>query len=255
MLFSSPSNWCVRMKETRPTHWPHHPKKGNAFRPSAYLAWDQAPQRWKKAKTGSKRKNIGERSEPSGGLGRGKGPLPLGSPRSPIFFLFPPMRSLVLSYSLPFPPSIQVIFFFVFLLSSVELLNELTRRRLLRSRKTDGQEKSALSFSKIYENGACYCIFNLVDLIAHQTLEPFFIKTFCCRRLLSYHFIMVLLSSHYLSRPVCLFWGFWTDSWIREVYSDLVELVMAHKYWPSRSLAPPIPQGPMGILQCYCKIT
>ena len=114
MLFSSPSNWCVRMKETRPTHWPHHPKKGNAFRPSAYLAWDQAPQRWKKAKTGSKRKNIGERSEPSGGLGRGKGPLPLGSPRSPIFFLFPPMRSLVLSYSLPFPPSIQVIFFLFF---------------------------------------------------------------------------------------------------------------------------------------------
>ena len=68
--------------------------------------------------------------------------------------------------------------------------------------------------------------FNLFHLVAHQILQPFFIKTFCCRRLLSYHFVMVLLSSHYLPRPVCLCWGFWADSSIGEVYSDLVELVM-----------------------------
>ena len=131
--------------------------------------------------------------------------LPLGSLRSPIFFPFSlnAEPSLKLLSSLPFPSSIPVIFFFVFLVSSVELLNELTRRRLLRSRETDGQEKPALSFKK-YENGARHCIFNLVHLIAHQILEPFFIKTFCCRKLLSYHFVMVLLSSHYLSRPVCL---------------------------------------------------
>ena len=65
---------------------------------SIVLAWDQAPQWKKKAKTGLNRKNNGERSEPSGGLGSGKGPfplprLPLGSLRSSIFFLFPPMRS------------------------------------------------------------------------------------------------------------------------------------------------------------------
>ena len=65
---------------------------------SIVLAWDQALQWEKKAKTGSNRKNIGKRSEPSGGPGSGKGPfplprLPLGSLRSSIFFLFSPMRS------------------------------------------------------------------------------------------------------------------------------------------------------------------
>ena len=59
-----------------------------------------------------KGKKRGERSEPSGVLGRGERPplfplprLPLGSLRSPIFFfahadffLFPPMRSLVPGY-------------------------------------------------------------------------------------------------------------------------------------------------------------
>ena len=62
---------------------------------SIVLAWDQALQWEKKAKKGSTRKHIGERSEPSGGLGSGKGPfplprLPLGSLRSPIFFPFSP---------------------------------------------------------------------------------------------------------------------------------------------------------------------
>ena len=63
---------------------------------SIVLAWDQALQWEKKAKTGSNRKNIGERSELSGGLGSGKGllrRLPLGLLRSSIFFLFSPMRS------------------------------------------------------------------------------------------------------------------------------------------------------------------
>ena len=88
------------------------------------------------------------------------------------------MRNLVSSYSAPYRFLLQSpSFFFVFLVSSVELLNELTRRRLLRSRETDGQEKPALSFKK-YENGARHCIFNLVHLIAHQTLEPFSSKHF-----------------------------------------------------------------------------
>ena len=62
---------------------------------SIVLAWDQALHWEKKAKTGSNRKNIGERSEPSSGPGSGKGPfplprLPLGSLRSSIFFPFFP---------------------------------------------------------------------------------------------------------------------------------------------------------------------
>ena len=45
---------------------------------------------------GGKRKKIDERSEPRGSLGRGKGPFPLprpplGSLRSPLFFLFNPV--------------------------------------------------------------------------------------------------------------------------------------------------------------------
>ena len=44
---------------------------------------------------GKRKKKIGERSEPRGSLGRGKGPFPfprppLGSLRSPICFLFDP---------------------------------------------------------------------------------------------------------------------------------------------------------------------
>ena len=60
-----------------------------------HVAWDQAPQLAKKRqKTGSNRKNNGNRSEPSGILGRGKGPpfphpiLPLDSLRWPICFFF-----------------------------------------------------------------------------------------------------------------------------------------------------------------------
>ena len=88
------------------------------------------------------------------------------------------MRNLVQATQLPTVSSFNPRhFFFVFLVSSVELLNELNRRRLLRSRETDGQEKPALSFKK-HENGARYCIFNLVHLIAHQTLEPFSSKHF-----------------------------------------------------------------------------
>ena len=177
----------------------------------------------------------------------GKGCRLFPLPRLPL--LFPPMRNLVSSYSLPFPPSIPVIFFcFVALISRT---SQRTHPETLATQQRNwwsGQICIIIKKNKKHENGARHCIFNLVHLIAHQTLEPFFIKTFCCRRLLSYHFVMVLLSSHYLSRPVCLCWGFWTDSSIPEVYSDLVELVMAHKYWPSRSLAPPIPQGSMGIL-------
>lgn len=54
-------------------------------------------------KTGSKRKSIGQLSEPSGGLGRAgerattlsPPRLPLGLLCSPIFFLFPQLQSLV----------------------------------------------------------------------------------------------------------------------------------------------------------------
>ena len=51
-------------------------------------------------KTGSNRKNIGERSEPSGSLGREKWPdISWLASDSPIFvFLFPPMRSMVPGY-------------------------------------------------------------------------------------------------------------------------------------------------------------
>ena len=62
-----------------------------------HVAWDQAPQLAKKRqKTGSNRKNNGNRSEPSGILGRGKGPpfphpiLSLDSLRWPICFFFSP---------------------------------------------------------------------------------------------------------------------------------------------------------------------
>ena len=62
----------------------------------------------KRQKTRSNTKNIGERSKPSDGLGRGKGrhPSPFHLPRLPylffahsdFFFLFPPTRSLVPGY-------------------------------------------------------------------------------------------------------------------------------------------------------------
>lgn len=72
---------------------------------------------------------------------------------------------------------------------------------------------------KKHENGSSHCTFNLVHLVAHHTLE-LFIKTFCSQKLLFYRFVMVLLSSYYLSRPVCLYWGFWTDSSICEDCAD-----------------------------------
>lgn len=165
------------------------------------------------------------------------------------------MRNLVSSYSAPYRFLLQSPSFFLLFWSRLSNFSTNSPGDACYAAEKLMVRRNLHYHLKKYENGARHCIFNLVHLIAHQTLEPFFIKTFCCRKLLSYHFVMVLLSSHNLSRPVCLCWGFWSDSSIREVYSDLVELVMAHKYWPSRSLAPPIPQGSMGILQCYCKIT
>ena len=158
------------------------------------------------------------------------------------------MRNLVSSYSAPYRFLLQSPSLFLFFWSRLSNFSTNSTGDACYAAEKLMVRRNLHYHLKKHENGARHCIFNLVHLIAHQTLEPFFIKTFCCRRLLSYHFVMVLLSSHYLSRPVCLCWGFWTDSSIREVYSDLVELVMAHKYWPSRSLAPPIPQGSMGIL-------
>ena len=57
---------------------------------SIVLAWDQALQWEKKAKTGSNRKNIGERSELSGGLGSGKGrPSETTSRLASLVYFFP----------------------------------------------------------------------------------------------------------------------------------------------------------------------
>ena len=53
-------------------------------------AWDHAPRWGKKAKNGIQ---IGKTS-----ASKGRSRLPLGLLRSPIFFLFPPMRSLVPGY-------------------------------------------------------------------------------------------------------------------------------------------------------------
>ena len=143
-----------------------------------------------------------------GGKGRRLFPLPrlpLGSLRSPIFFPFSPNAEPSLKL-LPTVSSFNPGHFFLFCCS--HQLNFTTdspgdacyaaEKLMVRTNLHYHKKK------KKHENGARHCIFNLVHLIAHQTLEPFFIKTFCCRRLLSYHFVMVLLSSHYLSRPVCL---------------------------------------------------
>ena len=131
--------------------------------------------------------------------------LPLGSLRSPIFFPFSPNAepSLKLLSSLPFPSSIPVIFFLFFWSRLSNFSTNSTGDACYAAEKLMVRRNLHYHLKK-HENGARHCIFNLVHLIAHQTLEPFFIKTFCCRRLLSYHFVMVLLSSHYLSRPVCL---------------------------------------------------
>ena len=131
--------------------------------------------------------------------------LPLGSLRSPIFFPFSPNAepSLKLLSSLPFPSSIPVIFFCFFWSRLSNFSTNSTGDPCYAAEKLMVRRNLHYHLKK-HENGARHCIFNLVHLIAHQTLEPFFIKTFCCRRLLSYHFVMVLLSSHYLSRPVCL---------------------------------------------------
>ena len=160
---------------------------------------------------GSNKKNIGERSEPSGGSGRGKGPPPLSPPQATTrlaslanFFSFFPQCGAQ-SQASPYRFLLQSRSFFLLFFRSRQsnfstnspvdagyAAEKLMVRRHLHYHK------------KKNENGARHCTFNLVHLIAHQTLEPFFIKTFCCGRLLSYHFVTVLLSSHYLSRPVCL---------------------------------------------------
>ena len=76
------------------------------------VAWDQAPHCEKKEKKSAwaKKKNIGERREPKGSLGRAKGgrrPVSLPSTAWPIFFLFDPvfclfapLRSLIPGYIL-----------------------------------------------------------------------------------------------------------------------------------------------------------
>ena len=187
MFFSSPSNWCARIKKTRPTHWRQHPKKGNAFRPSPYLAWGQAPQRGKK---GKKRGQIGKIlvSEASlamvweGGKRRRLFPLPrlpLGSLRSPISFPFSPNAepSLKLLSSLPFPPSIPVIFFLFFWSRLSNFSTNSTGDACYAAEKLMVRRNLHYHLKK-HENGARHCIFNLVHLIAHQTLEPFSSKHF-----------------------------------------------------------------------------
>ena len=89
----------------------------------ALLAWDQAPHWGKKGKTGSNRKNIGERSEPSGSLGREKWPDYLSAHSRLADFCFPfspnakhgPRLLLFLVYRC------QLVHFFSFSLSSFPL--------------------------------------------------------------------------------------------------------------------------------------
>ena len=61
---------CAEQKLYRAVSCPLHRSYIYIF---ILIAWDQAPQWGSKTKTGSNSKNIGERSEPSGGLERGKG--------------------------------------------------------------------------------------------------------------------------------------------------------------------------------------
>ena len=121
-----------------------------------------------------------------------------------FFFLFPPMRNLVSSYSAPYRFLLQSPSLFLFFWSRLSNFSTNSTGDACYAAEKLMVRRNLHYHLKKYENGARHCIFNLVHLIAHQTLAPFFIKTFCCRRLLSYHFVMVLLSSHYLSRPVCL---------------------------------------------------
>ena len=65
-------------------------KHGKGVTIRGVRAWDHAPRCGKKAKNGIQ---IGKTS-----ASKGRSRLPLGLLRSPIFFLFPPMRSLVPGY-------------------------------------------------------------------------------------------------------------------------------------------------------------
>ena len=105
--------------------------------------------------------------------------LPLGSLPSPIFFPFSPNAepSLKLLSSLPFPPSIPVIFFCVFGL--VCRTSQRTQpETLVTQQRNRWSGETCIIILKKHENGARHCIFNLVHLIAHQTLEPFSSKHF-----------------------------------------------------------------------------
>ena len=135
---------------------------------------------------GSNRRNIGERSEPSGGLGRRKAPPPLsppqatsGSLRSPFFFPFSPNAepNLKLLSSLPFSPSIPVIFFLFFWSRLSNFSTNSTGDACYAAEKLMVRRNLHYHLKK-HENGARHCIFNLVHLIAHQTLEPFSSKHF-----------------------------------------------------------------------------
>ena len=65
----------------------------------ASLAWDQGPNCWKKEKKiGVRGKKLGERSELSGSLGRGKGGRPFPLPRPPLGSLRSPYGMYVFSY-------------------------------------------------------------------------------------------------------------------------------------------------------------
>ena len=83
----SPTRFVQDKLKARGTHTPTH--------------WDQAPYWGKEEEKQGETAKIGERSEPSDGLGRGRAAppfslprLPLSSFRSPIFFPpFPPLRS------------------------------------------------------------------------------------------------------------------------------------------------------------------
>ena len=106
--------------------------------------------------------------------------LPLGSLRSPIFFfLFPPMRNLVSSYSAPYRFLLQSpSFFFLFFWSRLSNFStNSTGDACYAAEKLMVRRKLHYHLKK-HENGARHCIFNLVHLIAHQTLEPFSSKHF-----------------------------------------------------------------------------
>ena len=135
---------------------------------------------------GSNRKNIGERSEPSGGLGRGKAPPPLSPPQATsrfsslanFFFLFPPMRNLVSSYSAPYRFLLQSPSFFLLFWSRLSNFSTNSPGDACYAAEKLMVRRNLHCHLKKHENGARHCIFNLVHLIAHQTLEPFSSKHF-----------------------------------------------------------------------------